>query len=76
MLAGDPPPGVIQDHLDLFKGFQLLAYYILKTLLICLSDAAGISGPLQRFESYHNGGGQSRSTLVFLHHPPSEQLQD
>lgn len=66
---------MVLENLKLFENFQLSAHYVLKTLLGCLSDAAGIEGS-DRFESYHPDDLPSKSTLFFLHHPVSEALED
>ena len=75
-MAGRPLPQVVLQNLKLFKEFQQSAHYILKSLLVCLSDVAGFSEQSERFESYHKDDEQSKSTLFFLHHPVSEQLED
>lgn len=61
--------------MDLFEKFQLSAHYVLKTMLTCLSDAAGLQGP-QRYEALHPDELPSKSTLFFLHHPVSDALAD
>lgn len=76
MVAGRPLPQIVLQNLELFKGFQFSAHYTLKSLLACLSDAAGINSGPERFEKYHKDEEQSKSTLFFLHHPVSKRLED
>ena len=68
-------PGVVTDHMTIFKDFQLSCHYVLKTLLGCLSDAVGLTGE-DRYESYHPDDVASKSSLFFLHHPVSDALED
>ncbi|GLA74670.1 hypothetical protein AtubIFM55763_005916 [Aspergillus tubingensis] len=67
-------PSVAQNNLDLFDQFTAACHFISKLLLDCISDEIGLKGDA-RLESHHRDDCRSKSTLCFLHFPPTWGLQ-
>ncbi|OJJ65685.1 hypothetical protein ASPBRDRAFT_139561 [Aspergillus brasiliensis CBS 101740] len=63
-------PSVAQDNLALFDQFTAACHFISKLLLDCISDELGLKGDA-RLETHHRDDCRSKSTLYFLHYPPS-----
>ncbi|KAJ5600822.1 hypothetical protein N7450_001889 [Penicillium hetheringtonii] len=63
-------PSVVQDNLLLFDQFTAMCHFISKLLLDCLSDELGLKGEA-RLETHHRDDCRSKSTLYFLHYPPT-----
>ncbi|KAF5711900.1 2og-fe oxygenase family [Fusarium mundagurra] len=68
-------PDVVHENLQLFETLQLSAHFPLKTLLSRLSDAAGLKDN-DRFEKCHPDTLPSKSTVFFIHHPLSDDLDN
>lgn len=63
-------PDVIEQHFDLFDKFYNNCHTVLMTLLQRLSDLCQLD-ETSRFERMHIEGQSSRSSIDFIHHPPT-----
>lgn len=67
-------PSSVQQNIELFDRFISLSHYLLKTLLISLSDVLGLDS-IHRFEHSHREGQPTNTTLVLLRYPKNSDVQ-
>ncbi|THU90839.1 Clavaminate synthase-like protein [Dendrothele bispora CBS 962.96] len=64
-------PDSVKAKMELFDRFMNLSNLVNYTLLMCLSDALGLTGNA-RLEESHRRDQKSNTCLVMLHYPPTE----
>ncbi|THU92305.1 2OG-Fe-II oxygenase family oxidoreductase [Dendrothele bispora CBS 962.96] len=64
-------PDSVKAKIELFDRFMGLSNLVNSTLLMCLSDALGLTGSA-RLEESHRRDQKSNTCLVMLHYPPTD----